>query len=66
MLVTEDLKTVACISSPEHRILIDDAADIPPLFVSAILASEDRNFFTHEGVDKSCDRAGACQAHPAG
>ncbi len=53
MLVTEDLKTVACISSPEHRILIDDAADIPPLFVSAILASEDRNFLTHEGVDKA-------------
>ncbi len=52
MLVTEDLKTVACISSPEHRILIDDVADIPPLFVSAILASEDRNFFTHQGIDK--------------
>jgi membrane peptidoglycan carboxypeptidase len=52
MLVTEDLKTVACISSPEHRILIDDVADIPPLFVSAILASEDRNFFTHQGLDK--------------
>ena len=51
-LVTEDLKTVACISSPEHRILIDDVADIPPLFVSAILASEDKNFFTHEGIDK--------------
>ena len=46
-------KTVACISSPERRILIDDAADIPPLFVSAILASEDKNFFTHEGVDKA-------------
>ena len=53
MLVTQDLKTVACISSPEHRILINDVADIPPLFVSAILASEDRNFFTHEGVDKA-------------
>jgi membrane peptidoglycan carboxypeptidase len=53
MLVTEDLKTVACISSPEHRILIDDVADIPPLFVSAILASEDKNFFAHEGVDKA-------------
>jgi membrane peptidoglycan carboxypeptidase len=51
-LVTEDLKTVACISSPEHRILIDDVADIPPLFVNAVLASEDRNFFTHQGVDK--------------
>ena len=52
-LVTEDLKTVACISSPEHRIFISDAADIPPLFVSAILASEDKNFFTHEGIDKA-------------
>jgi membrane peptidoglycan carboxypeptidase len=53
VLVTEDLKTVACISSPEHRILIEDAAAIPPLFVSAILASEDKNFFTHEGIDKA-------------
>ncbi len=51
-LVTEDLKTVACISSPEHRILIEDPASIPPLFVSAILASEDKNFFQHEGIDK--------------
>jgi membrane peptidoglycan carboxypeptidase len=53
VLVTEDLKTVACISSPEHRILIEDAAAIPPLFVSAILASEDKHFFTHEGIDKA-------------
>ena len=52
-LVTEDLKTVACISSPEHRILIHDSANIPPLFVKAILASEDKNFFEHEGVDKA-------------
>ncbi|TMG89448.1 MAG: penicillin-binding protein, partial [Betaproteobacteria bacterium] len=52
-LVTEDLKTVACISSPEHRILVNDVAYIPPLFVSAILASEDKNFFKHEGVDKA-------------
>ena len=51
-MVNEDQKTVACISSPEHRILINDVADIPPLFVSAILASEDKNFFTHEGIDK--------------
>jgi membrane peptidoglycan carboxypeptidase len=51
-VVTEDQKTVACISSPEHRILLHDAADVPPLFVSAILASEDKNFFTHEGIDK--------------
>src|SRR5437016_5010484 len=52
-LVTEDLKTVACISSPEHRILVNEVADIPPLFTSAILASEDKNFFKHEGVDKA-------------
>jgi len=52
VLVNEDQKTVACISSPEHRILINDVADIPPLFVSAILASEDKNFFTHDGIDK--------------
>ena len=52
MMVTEDLKTVACISSPEHRILIDDPSEIPPLFINAILASEDKNFFTHEGIDK--------------
>ena len=52
VMVTEDFKTVACISSPEHRILINDVAEVPPLFVSAILASEDKNFFTHEGIDK--------------
>src|SRR5437867_8148549 len=52
LVVTEDQKTVACISSPEHRILIDDVADIPPFFTNAILASEDKNFFTHEGIDK--------------
>jgi membrane peptidoglycan carboxypeptidase len=52
VLVNEDQKTVACISSPEHRILINDVADIPPVFTGAILASEDKNFFAHEGVDK--------------
>jgi len=52
VIVSEDLKTVACISSPEHRILINDPAEIPPLFINAILASEDKNFFTHEGIDK--------------
>ncbi len=52
MIVSEDQRTVACISSPEHRILINDPAEIPPLFVNAILASEDKNFFTHEGIDK--------------
>jgi len=52
MFVSEDQKTVACISSPEHRILIKDPAAIPPYFADAILASEDKNFWTHEGVDK--------------
>src|SRR5512143_525210 len=51
-VVSEDQKTVACISSPEHRILLDDPAEIPPLFTKAILASEDKNFFSHEGIDK--------------
>src|SRR4029450_7036101 len=27
-------------------------AEIPPFFTNAILASEDKNFFTHEGIDK--------------
>src|SRR5947208_5905819 len=52
VIVSEDQKTVACISSPEHRILINDAAEVPPFFVHAILASEDKNFFTHEAIDK--------------
>ena len=52
VFVSEDQKTVACISSPEHRILISDPAEIPPFFTNAILASEDKNFFTHEGIDK--------------
>src|SRR5947199_2387330 len=52
VIVSEDQKTVACISSPEHRILINNPADIPPLFARAILASEDKNFFSHEGIDK--------------
>jgi membrane peptidoglycan carboxypeptidase len=52
VIVSEDQKTIACISSPEQRILIHDPADIPPFFASAILASEDKNFFTHEGIDK--------------
>ena len=51
-IVSEDQRTIACISSAEHRILIDDPAEIPPLFTKAILASEDKNFFEHAGVDK--------------
>jgi membrane peptidoglycan carboxypeptidase len=53
VIVSEDQKAVACISSPEQRIVIHDPADIPPFFTSAILASEDKNFFTHEGLDKA-------------
>jgi membrane peptidoglycan carboxypeptidase len=52
VIVSEDQKEVACISSPEHRILVNDPAEIPRLFAEAILASEDKNFFTHEGIDK--------------
>jgi len=52
VIVSEDQKEVACISSPEHRILLNDPALIPPLFTKAIIASEDKNFFTHEGIDK--------------
>jgi membrane peptidoglycan carboxypeptidase len=52
-IVSEDDRTIGCISSAEHRILIDDPADIPPLLTKAILASEDKNFFRHDGVDKA-------------
>src|SRR5207245_2402899 len=38
-LVSEDLKTIACISSPEHRILITTLGEIPPLFVKDLLVT---------------------------
>lgn len=50
-VISEKREAIACISSAEHRVLINDSADIPPLFQKAILASEDKNFFEHEGVD---------------
>ncbi|OGZ06058.1 MAG: hypothetical protein A2845_01430 [Candidatus Lloydbacteria bacterium RIFCSPHIGHO2_01_FULL_49_22] len=50
--VSEDQRSVACISSPERRVLITDPAAIPPLFKDAIIASEDKRFYEHEGVDK--------------
>ena len=50
-IVSPEQKTLACISSPEHRVLITDSGDIPELLKKAILASEDKNFFEHEGVD---------------
>jgi penicillin-binding protein 1A len=52
VLVNEDQRAVACISSPERRILIGRTEDIPPLFITAIVASEDKNFYVHDGVDK--------------
>jgi membrane peptidoglycan carboxypeptidase len=52
-IVSEDQRTIACISSAERRILIDDPAEIPTLLTKAILASEDKNFFQHPGVDKA-------------
>lgn len=51
--VNEDQKAVACISSPERRVLITDPADVPELFKLAIIASEDKRFYDHEGVDKA-------------
>jgi membrane peptidoglycan carboxypeptidase len=51
-IVSEDLKVVACISSAEHRILISDPLEIPPFVTQAILASEDKNYYAHDGIDK--------------
>ncbi|OGZ05076.1 MAG: hypothetical protein A2942_02420 [Candidatus Lloydbacteria bacterium RIFCSPLOWO2_01_FULL_50_20] len=51
-VISEKRESVACISSAEHRVLIDDPADIPPLFMEAILASEDQTFFKHPGFEK--------------
>ena len=42
---------VACYSSPEHRILVESYEDIPEKIRLAILASEDKAFFAHNGVD---------------
>lgn len=50
--MSEEQKSVACISSPERRVLLTDPDDIPKLFKDAIIASEDKRFFEHEGVDK--------------
>ncbi len=47
---TEDNKKVACFSSPEHRRIIDKLEEVP-LFERAILASEDKTFYEHNGVD---------------
>lgn len=50
-VTTEDGRRVACFSSSEHRIRITAAEDIPPLFKAAIVASEDKRFYEHDGVD---------------
>lgn len=47
---TEDNKKVACFSSVEHRRIIDKLDEVP-LFEKAILASEDKTFYEHNGVD---------------
>jgi penicillin-binding protein 1A len=43
-------KKVACFSSAEHRQIIDRIEDVP-LFEHAIIASEDKSFYEHNGVD---------------
>lgn len=61
-IVAENSTPLACISSPERRVKIDDPADIPPLFRDAVIASEDKRFFSHRGVDKEAIvRAGSLQ-----
>lgn len=51
---------IACYSSPEHRILIESYEEIPEKIRLAILASEDKSFFVHNGVDGwAIARAGA-------
>lgn len=51
-IISEKQEAAACISSPEHRVLINDSGDIPPLFQKAIIASEDQTFFEHPGFEK--------------
>ena len=50
--VSEGQASLACISSSEHRVVITDPANIPAHFRNAIIASEDKNFFSHFGVSK--------------
>ncbi|MEK7118189.1 MAG: biosynthetic peptidoglycan transglycosylase, partial [Patescibacteria group bacterium] len=51
-IISENQEIAACISLPEHRVLIKDSGDIPDLFKKAILASEDQTFFEHPGFEK--------------
>lgn len=56
-------RKVACFSNPEHRKVIKLPSDIPPLFAHAILASEDKTFYEHNGVDAwAIGRAGGKSA----
>jgi penicillin-binding protein 1A len=41
---------MARLSASEERVVVD-YEDLPPVLVQAVLASEDRNFFDHNGVD---------------
>jgi penicillin-binding protein 1A len=45
-----DGNRIASLNAGEDRELVD-LEDIPPVVVDAVLASEDRNFFEHSGVD---------------
>ena len=51
-LLADDGKTkVAEILPPELRTPLSDLADVSPYLVDAVVAAEDKNFFSHEGVD---------------
>ena len=52
---------MACISSPIHRIKINDSADLPQVLRQAIIASEDKNFMSHPGVDRDAVARAAIQ-----
>ncbi len=60
-ILTEESKPVACISSPIHRIKINDSADLPQIVRQAIIASEDKNFMSHPGVDRDAAARAAIQ-----
>lgn len=42
---------MSCISSPEHRIKFETFEEIPPSLRYALVASEDKSFWEHDGVD---------------
>jgi len=51
-VISENQQKVACISSPVHRVKVTDPGDIPDLVRKAIVASEDKTFFEHDGFDR--------------